>query len=91
MTYCQHILYILSRLQKHYNKYNAEHSILLLRSKYNAEHSILLLCSSLNAVSSEHVHSVAGFEEDGAILLYNSSTSTSKKGKEGYEYKIITK
>ena len=27
----------------------------------------------------------------GAILFYNSSTSTSKKGKERYEYKIITK
>ena len=50
MTYFQHILYILSLLQKHYNKYNAEHSIFLLRS-------------SLDTVSSKHVHSVAGFEE----------------------------
>ena len=52
MTYYQHILYILSQLQKHYNK-------------YNAEHSILLVCSYLDTISSEHVHSVAGFEEGG--------------------------
>ena len=30
------------------------------------------------------------FRKAGAILFYKSSTSTSKKGKERYEYNIIT-
>ena len=67
MTYCQHILYILSRLQKHYNKYNAEHLILLLRS-------------SLDTVSSEHVHSVAGFEEGGGHFVVQFFNFNFKKG-----------
>ena len=67
MTYFQHILYILSRLQKHYNK-------------YNAEHSIFLLCSSLNTISSEHAHSVAGFEEGRGHFVLQFFNFNLKKG-----------
>ena len=79
----QHILYILSRLQKHHNKYKFFTSLQNIRFFYYGLLSTLL-------VPSMHIQLLA-LRKAGAILFYNSSTSTSKKGKERYEYKIITK
>ena len=83
MTYFQHIVYILSQLQKHHNKYKFFTSLQNIQFFYYG-----LLLTLL--VLSMHIQSLA-LRKAGAILFYNSSTSTSKKGKECYEYNIITK
>ena len=83
MTYFQHIVYILSRFQKHHNKYKFFTSLQNIRFFY---YSLL----STPLVPSMRIQLLA-LRKAGAILFYNSSTSTSKKGKEHYEDKIITK
>ena len=54
-------------------------------------HSIFLLRASLNTVVLSMCIEWLALRKAGAILLYNSSTSTSKEGKEHCEFNIITK